>query len=524
MPLFAGVGVEAARARQGVPLRRRGCDRRFPSPVGLRLCVFVSLWSNSSVTPVPTPPRTKIVATLGPATRTPEVIRQMIAAGMNVVRLNFSHGTYDDHAQVLAHVRTIAAELGTPVTVLQDLQGPKIRIGERAGGPMTLMPGAVLTLLPANAYRDQPDAVPIDYPHLASGAAVGAPVLLDDGRIELRIEEIAGTGVRCRVVEGGILRPRAGVILPSVDVALPSLTDKDRRDLDWGLAHGVDWIALSFVRRADDVRTLTQLLASRGADVPVIAKIEKPQAVDHLDDILAAVQGVMVARGDLGVELRPEKVPVLQKQIIRKCNARGIPVITATQMLESMIIEPRPTRAEASDVANAIADGTDCVMLSGESAVGKYPVRAVEMMARIAREVEPSVTFSVRPPMSSDETNALAQAIRVIDQTLAVRCIAAFSTTGYTGRLVSAQRPRAPVVVLTPNPKAYHALNLLWGTQPVLTDAQVTTVEDLVAYTERALIERRHAAPGDRILIVAGLPMSRPGGTNLLKIHTLAPP
>jgi pyruvate kinase len=466
-------------------------------------------------------PRTKIVATLGPASSAPEVIRRLVQAGMSVARLNFSHGSYDEHARAVEHVRAIAAELDTPVTIVQDLQGPKIRIGTLSGGPTSLVPGGELILLPAGEYRGQPHSAPIDYATLARDVARGAPVLLDDGRIELRVEQIAGTAVRCRVVEGGVLRDRTGVILPTVDVAMPSLTEKDRRDLDWGLAHGVDWIALSFVRRGEDVRALTALLAARGADVPVLAKIEKAQAVDNLHEIMAEVQGLMVARGDLGLELSPEKVPVLQKQIIRACNARGVPVITATQMLESMIAEPRPTRAEASDVANAIADGSDCVMLSGESAIGKYPVRAVEMMARIAREVEPTVQFTVRPPVTGDQTNALAQAIRAIDDTLALRCIAAFSTSGYTGRFVSAQRPRAPVVVLTPSLRAYHALNLLWGVRPLLTTEAVVSFEDLVACAERTLIAKGHAAPGDRILIVAGLPMSRPGGTNLMKIHVL---
>jgi pyruvate kinase len=327
--------------------------------------------------------------------------------------------------------------------------------------------------------------------------------------------------VHARVVEGGPLRERAGVIAPSAELAIPSLTEKDLRDIDWGVAHGVDWIALSFVRCAADVRALRSELAARGAALPVLAKIEKRQAVDNLDEILDEVQGLMVARGDLGLEMRPEKVPVLQKHIVRACNRRGIPVITATQMLESMIVEPRPTRAEASDVANAIADGSDCIMLSGESAIGAHPVRAVEMMARIAREVEPTLRFTEHPPLTSDATNAIAQAIRAIDCTLPLRCITAFSISGYTGRLVSAQRPRAAVVVLTPTLQTLHALNLMWGTTPLLTTQPIADLEGLIACTEEALITRGLATPGDRVLIVAGLPLSQPGGTNLVKIHTV---
>jgi len=327
--------------------------------------------------------------------------------------------------------------------------------------------------------------------------------------------------VRCRVVEGGQLKSRKGVVLPDVKLNIPSLTEKDKQDLDFGIQQGVDWVALSFVREAEDVRALKALLAARGAATPVLAKIEKPEAVRNLDGILTEVDGIMVARGDLGVEMSPEQVPMIQKWIIRKCNERGLPVITATQMLESMIQEPRPTRAEASDVANAILDGTDCVMLSGESAVGKYPVKAVEMMVRIAREVEPHARFSTHPLARSDETEALSRAVTAIDQTLLLRWIAAFTAHGYTARLVAAQRSSTPVLALTPDPKTFHALNLLWGVKPLLIDRTATTFEDLLALTERVLREKHLAAPGERVLIVAGIPMGRQGGTNLVKIHTL---
>ncbi len=467
-------------------------------------------------------PRTKIVATLGPASNSPEVIRELVRAGMSVARLNFSHGSYDDHARTVANLRAVAEQFDSPLTILQDLQGPKIRVGQLPDGQVTLADGAMVALLPADEYHGQSDGVPIDYPRLSAEARRGAQILLDDGLLELRVEEITTPAVRCRVVNGGVLKSRKGVILPDTDLSIPSLTEKDKQDLEFGIAQDVDWIALSFVRSADDIRALKARLAAKGAAIPVLAKIEKPQAVEHLDEILDEVHGVMVARGDLGVEMSPEKVPMIQKHIIRACNQRGIPVITATQMLESMIREPRPTRAEASDVANAIIDGTDCVMLSGESAVGKYPVKAVEMMVQIAREVEPKVQWAAHSPARSDETHALAQAIGAIDRTLNLRAIVAFTSQGYTARLVSSERTRAPVVAITPGRKTCHALNLLWGVKPVLIGREVATLEDLLRLAETTLLEKNLAAAGDRVLLVAGLPMGRTGGTNLIKLHTLA--
>jgi pyruvate kinase len=400
------------------------------------------------------------------------------------------------------------------------LQGPKIRIGQLPQGEITLAEGAALSLWPIENYHGQVDGVPIDYPLLAAEIQRGAPVLLDDGLLELVVEEIASPAVRCRVVAGGVLKSRMGVVVPQASLSIPSLTDKDRRDVEFGIAQDVDWIALSFVRCAEDIRALKSLLSEKGARIPVLAKIEKPQAVANLEEILAEVQGLMVARGDLGVEMSPEKVPLAQKRIIHACNSRGIPVITATQMLESMIREPRPTRAEASDVANAVLDGTDCVMLSGETAVGKYPVRAVEMMTRIIREVEPTARWTNHPPAQNDATHALAQAIHTIDQTLRLRCIVAFTTYGYTARLVSAERTRAPVIALTPQRKVGHALNLLWGVKPVLIDRGALTFEELLNLAETTLRQRNIAAPGDQVLIVAGLPMGQTGSTNLIKVHT----
>ncbi len=467
--------------------------------------------------------RTKVVATIGPASSSREVLSQLIQAGMAVARLNFSHGSYDDHARTIALLRQLSAELDTPITLLQDLQGPKIRVGQLPAGEIVLQNGGWLTLVPVDQFQGQPDTVPIDYSHLAEEAGPGARVLLDDGLLELRVTAIEGSLVRCQVVRGGLLKSRKGVNLPSLDLRLPSLTEKDKQDLEFGLSQGVDWVSLSFVRKPEDIRALKALLVEKGAaTLPVMAKIEKPQAIARLDAILDECDGVMVARGDLGVELNPEKVPVLQKQIIHCCNRRGIPVITATQMLDSMIRNPRPTRAEASDVANAILDGTDAVMLSGESAVGEFPVQAVEMLVRIALEVEPILDFPSLPPTELDSTHALSEALNVIDRTLELRCIAAFTTTGYTARLASAERPRAPVIAFTPDHLVYHRLNLNWGVQPLLLCEPGDTVEEVIQQIEACLRQRNLAGPGDEILILGGSPVQQTRGTNFLKIHKLS--
>jgi pyruvate kinase len=468
-----------------------------------------------------TAPSTKIVATIGPASDSPDLLRQLIRAGMNVARLNFSHGSHEEHAGRIERIRTASQELDSPVTVLQDLQGPKVRVGKLPAGELMLADGASVSLLPVEEYHGQPHTLPVDYPQLAAEAGEGAQVLIHDGLIELRVEKAAGNALNCHVVSGGTVKSRAGVVLPNVELSIASLTDKDRRDLEFGIARQVDWIALSFVRRAEDVQALKTLLARKQAPIPVIAKIETPQAVANLEAILDVADGVMVARGDLGVEMSPEKVPLAQKRIIRACNERGIPVITATQMLESMIAEPRPTRAEASDVANAILDGSDCVMLSGESAVGKYPVRAVEMMARIAREVEPHANWTNHPPDQDDDTHALAQAINAIDRTLPLRYIVAFTRSGFTARLVAAERPRAAVLALTPEPRTIHAVNLVWGVKPVLTHKEAAALEELLSLTETTLLSKGLAKPGDKVLLVAGMPPAATPGANLIKLHTL---
>ncbi|NJN86155.1 MAG: pyruvate kinase [Leptolyngbyaceae cyanobacterium SL_7_1] len=465
--------------------------------------------------------RTKIVATIGPASSSPDVIRRMIQAGMNIARLNFSHGSYEDHARTVALLRSAEKELGIPVTLLQDLQGPKIRVGQLPNGSVALVEGEFLTLVPIEDFAGQPHTVSIDYPHLAEDATPGTQILLDDGLLELRVEAVEGNAVRCAIVEGGTLKSRKGVNLPSLNIRLPSMTDKDKQDLEFGIAQGVDIISLSFVRRGEDVRQLKELLAARGAPIPVLAKIEKPQAIANLDAILDECDAVMVARGDMGVEVSPEKVPMIQKAIIRECNRRNIPVITATQMLESMIKNPRPTRAEASDVANAIVDGTDAVMLSGESAVGEFPIKAVEMLARIATDVEKEIHYVNNPPATSDAIHAITEALNAIDDTLPLRCIAAFTVTGYTARLAAGERPKAPVIAFTANPRAYHYVNLFWGVQPVLLDRRVSTFEEHVECAQELLSERSLADSGDSVLILGGIPAIPTGETNFLKIHRM---
>lgn len=466
--------------------------------------------------------RTKVVATIGPASNKLDVLRELVQTGMRVARLNFSHGSYDDHATVVSRLRQVSEELEIPVTLLQDLQGPKIRVGRFPEGQFELIPGASVTLVPVADYNSQGQTIPIDYPFLAEEAEPGSQVLLDDGLLELKIMSIEGKKVECKVMEGGMLKNRKGVNLPSLTLRLPSMTEKDKQDLIFGLEQGIDWVSLSFVRSANDIITLREFLKEHQADhIQVMAKIEKPQAIEHLEDIIAVCDGLMVARGDLGVEMSPERVPKLQKHIIQLCNQKGIPVITATQMLDSMIHNPRPTRAEASDVANAIMDGTDAVMLSGESAVGAYPVKAVEMLVKIACDTEEDAEFVNYPPAEVDETHALSEALNTIDKILDLRCIACFTTTGYTATLAAAERPKAPVVAFTPRDRVYHRLNLVWGVKPMLLENPEASLEDLIVQINDRLLANDLATPGDKILILGGSPVQKIRGTNFIKIHRI---
>ncbi|MBJ7900537.1 MAG: pyruvate kinase [Cyanobacteria bacterium RI_101] len=465
--------------------------------------------------------RTKIVATIGPASSSPEVIKELLLAGVNVARLNFSHGSYADHEAMIRLLRTTARELDLPLTLLQDLQGPKIRVGQLPPEGLRLEEGAALTLVPQAEYAGQPGTVGIDYPHVAEEAEVGTPVLLDDGLLELKVTGVDGAAVHCEVVTGGVLKSRKGVNLPSLQLRLPSLTEKDQQDLEFGVAQGVDLVSLSFVRKPEDIQALKRFLADRGSHLPVLAKIEKPQAVANLEAIIDECDAIMVARGDLGVEMSPAKVPLIQKRIIRLCNQRAIPVITATQMLDSMIRNPRPTRAEASDVANAIIDGADAVMLSGESAVGDYPIQAVKMLARIATDIEPEINFVNYPARHQDKAHALVEALNRVDHILELQCIVAFTETGYSAKLAAAERPRVPIVAFTPHRSTYHQLNLVWGVRPIMFEYDDHSLEELIDHMEEQLLAYQFVDPGDQVLILGGLPLGKPRTTSFINIHTI---
>ncbi len=467
--------------------------------------------------------RAKMIATLGPASASEETIRALIQAGVDAFRLNFSHGRPEEHLENLRHVRRISEELGRPVAVLQDLAGPKVRTGSLEGGFLALREGQEV-LLSGLPDAKGPGLIPLNYPDLDQ-VPPGSRILLDDGRLELRALSVEGKNLRCRVVHGGILGEHKGVNFPDLSLPLPALTEKDRADLAVGLAAGVDYVAVSFVRRAEDLREVRRLIAEEGQVAPpLIAKIEKPQALEDLPAILEESEGVMVARGDLGVELPPERVPILQKEIIEQANEKGRLVIVATQMLESMLHEPRPTRAEASDVANAVIDGADALMLSGETAVGKYPVEAVQMMARIVEEAERSGRHgdvggrpSVRH-LAPTHAHAISHAAREIARDMALKAIVAFTRSGFTARLISKDRPAVPILAATPSEAVRRRLSLFWGVTPVLCPF-VEDTDSMIEAVERELVARGYLQPGDPVLILGGMPVTTRGPTNFLKIH-----
>jgi pyruvate kinase len=468
-------------------------------------------------------PRAKIVCTLGPASSTPERIGELIDAGMNVARLNFSHGTQDDHARTLQIVRAEADRRGKAIAALLDLQGPKIRVGKLAAGQIELRPGAELTITTETIVCDA-RRVSTTYEGLPRDVKAGDQILLDDGYLSLAVTHVRDREVDTVVVTGGILKNNKGINLPGVDVSAPALSEKDRLDIGFALRHGVDYVALSFVRRAEDVIEAKRLLTVDQVSIPVIAKIEKPQALERLGEIIDAADGVMVARGDLGVELGPEKVPLWQKRIIEETNKRGKIVITATQMLESMITQPRPTRAEASDVANAVLDASDALMLSGETASGLYPVEAVRTMARIIDEIERSAYYraSVEVPdlQLAVSANAIAHAAMTAARAMRLKTIVAFSESGGAARLISEYRPDAHIVCLTTNEVSFRRLALIWGVTPVLI-SPVATTEELIDRVEATLIERNLAVPGENVLITMAVPVGGGMQTNVLKIHQI---
>ncbi len=469
--------------------------------------------------------RAKIVATLGPASNTEATFRALVRAGLDVARLNFSHGDHQDKLRLIEMIRKVAEEEQKPICILADLQGPKIRTGKLVDHvPVLLEAGQTLTITP----RDIPgtrDLIATTFTTLAENLEPGARILLSDGLIELHVIRIIGEDIECAVINGGLLGENKGINLPGIAAKVPSLTEKDAIDLDFVMAVGVDAIALSFVRNADDVRLVKDRIQAAGADTWIIAKLEKPQAIENVDEILEIADGVMVARGDLGVEVPPEKVPAMQKLIIRRAAEYRKPVITATQMLESMIDNPRPTRAEASDVANAVYDGTDAVMLSAESAAGKYPVEAVKMMAKIVleteeqmREIPSNLTARVRGhAMTVPESicESMAHACNDLD----IKAIAVFTETGSTARLLSKRLPKPPICALSSTPSVLRRMSLLRGVFPIACGKAATT-ERMIETVEDALEKSRFARRGDIVGIVAGT-RTNSGSTNFMRMHVL---
>jgi pyruvate kinase len=475
----------------------------------------------STLSRMPIDRRTKIVATLGPASDSRERLRALLEAGVNAVRFNLSHGTHAEHSERAWLVREIASELGRPVALIADLQGPKLRIGELAE-PVVLRTGDQIVVCAEEAASDS--ELPIAPAVIGDVLKQGHEVLIDDGLVRLRVDDVDAGRATCAVVVGGVVSSHKGVNLPGVPVPIPSLTRKDVADLEWAVETGADFVALSFVRSPADVRDLRALLEQAGSHAHVIAKIEKAEAVDVLDDILTETDAVMVARGDLGVEIGPALVPLVQKRIIQKALERGKPVITATQMLETMIHSPEPTRAEASDIANAILDGTSAVMLSGETAVGEYPVEAVAYMDRIARAVEPSLDYRHELPEANENPTigqAMSNAACDIAEALQAKAILVPTFTGRTANAVARLRPRRPIVALTHVDWAMRQLALEWGVTPLLI-SETSDVEELWRLAVGAAHDAGIVESGDRVVITAGTAVNIPGTTNVIKVDVVA--
>lgn len=468
--------------------------------------------------------KTKIVCTIGPACETQDKLEALVNAGMNVARLNMSHATHDYHAQLIKNIRYISQALDKPIGILMDLQGPKIRIGTLKEH-VILEPGQKFTITTRDVPGDKKE-VHVPFLELPGSVAPGQTLLIDDGLIELTVESVTDTDINTDVVRGGELKDRKGINLPQSTIKTKSITDKDVDDLLFGIDQHVSMIAMSFVRRPQDVLDLRKIMEENQADIPIIAKIEKHEAVKNIDGIIEVVNGVMVARGDLGIEIPMAEVPIVQKMIISKCNARGIPVITATQMLDSMIRNPIPTRAEATDVANAVFDGTDALMLSGETAFGEYPVKAVETMARIARYTEDSSYYkhaiaAKTPRPSLSITDVVADATTEAAENLKAQAIITATQTGYTARKVSKYKPQLPIYAVTSNRDVIDQLTLSWGVVPV----EIGTPSDLDSLIEESVntcIEKKYIHTGDLIVITAGILTGIPGGTNIMKIHLVA--
>jgi pyruvate kinase len=474
--------------------------------------------------------RVRIVATIGPSSYEEDTIRKMVQAGMDVARLNFSHGTHTDYARSIQRIRSISESLQRPIAILQDLQGVKIRTGMIQQGKAVLREGAPYTLTVREVPGDEHE-VSVTWPGLPKVVRADTLLLLDDGRIHLRVERVRGEDIFTRVEQAGVLSSHKGINLPGISLDVPALTDKDKLDLAFGLQQGVDAVAISFVRKAEDVAEVRAFVRQTDPEkngLPLIAKLERREALENLETILDASDGVMVARGDLGVETSLPDVPVIQKNMIESANQKGKLVITATQMLESMILNPQPTRAEASDAANAVFDGSDAVMLSGETAVGAYPVETVQMMAAILQEAEEHLDEWGRwkgyhSGVPKDHPTALAHAAAELAKDRKVSAIAVFTQLGRSARLMSKARPDAPILAFTPNPATYRRLTMLWGVIPSLV-APADSAEAMIGLVESALLESGPIHPGEQVILVASLPMALSGPPNFLLLHTIGSP
>jgi len=468
--------------------------------------------------------RTKIVCTLGPASDG-DILPRLVAAGMNVARLNFSHGTQAEHGVRIKRLRKLAAAEGLPLAILQDLAGPKVRIGQVPGGEVTLREGGVFCLSAVPPEAGQAGVI-VDYPQVITETPLGAPILLADGNIELRVETRTDSSLNCRVIVGGVLRSRVGINFPNHSLSVPALTDKDREDLRFGIAQGVDFIALSYVRSRQDILAAKEFMRSLGAEIPIIAKIEKHEALSRLEDILDEADGLMVARGDLGVEIPLEQVPMVQKRIIHVANQAGKPVITATQMLLSMVTHSRPSRAEATDVANAILDGTDAVMLSEETAAGQFPVEAVKFLDRVSRVTEAEFPHAawLRDrvlPGAQEISAAVSYAACESAQSLSAGAILTNTEYGDTARLISRFRPRTPIVGVTSRPDTWRRLNLSWGVFPLLVPA-VADIDEMLQVVEAEALKAGMLNHGDQVIITSGTPIGTRGSTNLIKADVIS--
>jgi pyruvate kinase len=472
----------------------------------------------------------KIVATIGPSSRSYEMIRDIIKSGARVIRLNFSHGDHEEHQRTVDWVRQVSDELDIPIAVFQDLQGPKIRVGQLDVESFEVKKGETLkiTTEPCVGNRDQ---ISIDYPYLHDEVEIGARILIDDGLIALKVVEVKAKVITTEVIDGGLVKPRKGVNLPETVLKhLSSYTKKDEQDLDFAFKNELDFVALSFVRSSQDVIALRKFMyKTYGRDIPIISKIEKPEAVSDITNIIAESNVIMIARGDLGVETSAEEVPVIQKRLIRECNIAGVPVITATQMLESMITNPRPTRAEAGDVANAILDGTSAVMLSGETAAGDYPLRAVEIMNRIITHTEASLTYQrlvldqrlnqedIEINRKKSTTEAVGVATRELAMEIKAAYITCFTHSGSSARLISKYRPAVPIIAYSPFKQIAQRLALSWGVTPIIIP-QLSSLDELLEIAPKYLQNLGLIQPGDKIVITAGVPVGSPGKTNMIKV------